>query len=193
MEQKAISPKRKTGRELFIYNRKKQKVALLDFWKWADSDLIGNTARGALAEFIVAMALKQHKGIRMTWNTFDLLSKEKMKIEVKSSAYIQSWYQKDFSKPAFSIRPAREWNPETGQLAKEQKRHADIYVFALLKHLEKATINPLDLNQWTFFVISTKRLPAAKSVSLEKLQFMQPTECSYKRLRKYIIKEAAAY
>jgi hypothetical protein len=193
MELKPISPKRKTGREPFIYNRKKQKVALLDFWKWADSDLIGNTARGALAEFVVAMALKQHKGIRMSWNAFDLLSKEGIKIEVKSAAYIQSWYQKDFSKIVFSIRPAREWKSETNQLAKEQERHAEIYVFALLKYLDKSAINPLDLNQWTFFVISTKRLPNAKSVSLKKLQSMQPTECSYKRLRKYITREAAAY
>jgi hypothetical protein len=195
-----ITPKRKTGREPFIYNKKKHKVTLLDFWKWSDSDLITNTARGILAEFIVSMALKQHKSVRIGWGPFDLLSKEGIKIEVKSAAYIQRWYQKDFSKMAFSIRPARAWLYETNrhQLEEKRKRQAQIYVFAILKHQDKSTINPLNLNQWTFFVVSTKRLeklfPKAKSVSLRKLQNkLQPTECSYKRLRKYILREAAAY
>ncbi|MGB8226506.1 MAG: hypothetical protein WCE45_06560 [Sedimentisphaerales bacterium] len=197
MELKPINSKRKTGREPFVYNGKKHIVTLLDFWKWSGSDVTTNTTRGILAEFIVAMALRQHKGIRMPWNAFDLLSKEGIKIEVKSAAYIQSWHQQNFSKIAFSIRPARAWSSETNQLADEQKRQAEIYVFALLKYLDKLTINPLDLNQWTFFVISTKRLektfPKAKSISLKKLQNkLQPTECSYKRLRKYIIREAAA-
>jgi len=39
---------------------------LRDFWAWAYSDLIGNTERGRLAEFIVAMALGITEGISVS-------------------------------------------------------------------------------------------------------------------------------
>jgi hypothetical protein len=193
MELQLITPKRKRGSEPFTYNKENQKATLLDFWKWSNSDLIGNTSRGVLAEFIVAMALGTYKGVREGWTAYDLRSKEGIKIEVKSASYVQSWHQKDFSKIVFSIRPSRAWDPKTNKVDKEQKLHADVYVFALLKHLDKATINPLDLNQWTFYVITTKKLPSAKSVTLTKLKTLTPKNCSYKRLRRYILSEAGNY
>ncbi|MFC1783678.1 hypothetical protein ACFL02_08855, partial [Planctomycetota bacterium] len=151
-----IKSQRKSGRESFLYNGRKQKAILIDFWRWSASDLISNATRGILAEFIVAMALNQHKKIRSEWDAYDFTTKEGLKVEVKSAAYVQSWYQNDFSKISFSIRPTKAWNIETNKQEEEQKRQADVYVFALLKHLEQETINTLDLNQWTFFVISTK-------------------------------------
>ena len=43
-----------------------------DYWQWAYSDLVDNTSRGFLAEFIVAMALGSKEAVReigphMTW------------------------------------------------------------------------------------------------------------------------------
>jgi len=188
-----IVPKRKTGKENLTYNKNNQKASLIDFWKWSSSDLLSNATRGVLAEFIVAMTLNQHKRIRTEWEPYDFESKEGIKIEVKSAAYIQSWSQKDYSKIIFTIRPTRAWDPATNKLQQEIKRQADIYVFALLKHLDTETINPLDLNQWTFYLLSTKRIdesmPTAKTLSLKKLKSMDPIECSYKRLRQYIKKE----
>jgi len=52
----AIEIKKKTGDEPFL-NAGNNVYTLRDFWAWAYSDLIGNTERGRLAEFIVAMAL----------------------------------------------------------------------------------------------------------------------------------------
>jgi hypothetical protein len=52
----AIETKKKTGNEQFL-NAGSDVCTLRDFWAWAYSDLIGNTERGRLAEFIVAMAL----------------------------------------------------------------------------------------------------------------------------------------
>jgi len=193
MEVPQIVPKRKTGKENFTYNKTNQKASLIDFWKWSSSDLLSNATRGVLAEFIVAMTLGQHKGIRSEWDPYDFESKEGIKIEVKSSAYIQSWYQKDYSKIVFTIRPTSAWDPATNKYSKEEKRQADIYVFALLDHKEPKTINPLDLNQWIFYVLSTnkinKSMPAAKTLSLKKLLSLDPIECSYKRLRQYIKRE----
>jgi hypothetical protein len=42
--------------------------------------------------------------------------------------------------------------------AKESKRQANVYVFAILAHREKPTINPLNLDQWEFWVLPTKAL-----------------------------------
>ena len=65
---------------------------------WAYSDIVGNTERGKLAEFIVAMALGITESISVAWNKYDLLSKEGIRIEVKilliSSLGINKAYQK---------------------------------------------------------------------------------------------------
>jgi hypothetical protein len=59
----------------------------------AYSDILTNTSRGIFAEFLVAKALGVVEGVRPTgWNDFDL-SYDGWKIEVKASAYVQSWHQ----------------------------------------------------------------------------------------------------
>ena len=93
------------------------------------------------------------EGTSPTWGSFDLLSPEGIKIEVKASAYIQSWEQKGFSKIGFSIAESLYWDGVA--YAKEKKRQADVYVFCVLKHKEQDTINPLDLEQWDFYPVST--------------------------------------
>lgn len=47
-------------------------VTLGDFWAWAYSDLLDNTLRGALAEYIVATALGVNEGVRVNWDPYDL-------------------------------------------------------------------------------------------------------------------------
>ena len=39
-------------------------ACLLDFWRWSGSDLVGNTQRGILAEYLVALALGANDGLR---------------------------------------------------------------------------------------------------------------------------------
>jgi len=132
---------------------------LLDFWRWNGSDLASNATRGLLAEFIVASALGIDPSIpREEWSAWDLTSPEGIKIEVKSSAYLQSWAQQKLSKIIFSIRPARAWDSSSGRMAQEPLRSADVYVFCLLKHQDKETLNPLNLEQWEFHVLSTDEL-----------------------------------
>lgn len=187
--------KRKIGSEQFKYNNEPQKATLLNFWQWSSSDLISNSLRGILAEFIVAMAVGKHDGVSGGWNAYDLITNNGIKVEVKSAAYIQSWYQKTFSKIVFSIRETRAWSAETNILDKQSMRQADIYVFALFKYQGKKEIaDPMNLNQWVFYVISTKRFEKnhkkAKSITLAKLEKLQPIKCSYKRLNRYILLEA---
>ena len=40
----------------------------------------------------------------------------------------------------------------------ESKRQSDVYVFALLKHKDKQTVDPLNVKQWDFHVVPTKAL-----------------------------------
>jgi len=148
-------------------------IVLSDFYKWSYSDLLLNKTRGDLAEYIVACALNKNVIKTDAWSSFDLFYKDKYKIEVKSAAYIQSWKQKSVSTIRFNISPRREWDFETKKMSVEVKRHADIYVFSLLANKNKHLINPLDLKQWIFYVLTTLELntiyPKQKSVTLRSL------------------------
>jgi len=129
-----IVTRRKTGAEPFHDDAGPRDFTLHDFWSWSTSDLVSNATRGVLAEYIVACGVGALAPdlVRTEWDAYDLTGPGGIRIEVKSAAFIQSWSQKDYSKPLFSIRKARYWDAETGEMATEAGRAADVYVFALL-------------------------------------------------------------
>ena len=100
---------------------------ILDYWSWAYSDIVGNTNRGALAEFIVARAIGSEPAVPNGWAAYDLETPSGIRVEVKSSAYLQSWDQTAVSAPFFSIRKAKEWSPETHEFGEERLQHSDVY------------------------------------------------------------------
>ena len=111
---------------------------------------------GALAEFIEAKAIGCPAQTRNDWTAYDLVSPSGIKVEVKSSAYLQSWHQKRPSRPRFSIRKSLEWAPKTNEYVGQSRRHSDVYVFCLLSFRgDKHFLNPLDLTQWEFYVVRT--------------------------------------
>jgi hypothetical protein len=140
-----------------------------DFWRWAYSDILSNRNRSIFAEFIVGVALGVVDSPRVEWDAVDLRYGD-FKIEVKSSAYCQSWFQKKPSTIQFSIRKAVFWNPETGAYEGESTRSADVYVFCVHAERDKAKANVLDVATWEFYVLPTETLNrefgAAKSLSL---------------------------
>ena len=145
--------KKKTGREPFCSGGVPRDFDVLDYWRWATSDLVSNASRGILAEYIVARAVGvSTTSVRDEWAAYDLETPDGIKLEVKSAAYIQSWWQRDFSPISFKIKKTRSWNDETGYSG-EPTRKADLYVFALLAHKDHRTIDPLELDQWTFYVL----------------------------------------
>lgn len=149
------------GAEPFSLGGNDTGLRLLDFWRWSTSDLVSNATRGVLAEFIVASAL----GIPMDnpreeWAPWDLTTPEGIKVEVKSAAYVQSWGQKELSRITFNTPRTRAWDADSNRQSLESKRQADVYVLALLAHQDKATIAPLNLDQWQFFVLPTALLDA---------------------------------
>jgi hypothetical protein len=172
---KKINTTLKQGDETFIFNEMPQGFKLIEFWRWSVSDIVSNATRGRLAEFIIAKSLGIDTNIvRDEWQAFDLITPDGIKIEVKSAAYIQSWYQKELSKIYFSIKKSRAWSSETNIQSKEAKRQADAYIFALLKHTDKETINPLLLDQWIFYILSTDEVNNYKrsehSITLKSLE-----------------------
>ena len=187
----ALQVTRKSGRERF--RGMAGEHTLQDFWAWAFSDLVGNTERGKLAEYIVATAMGCDGGTSPAWGSFDLLSPDGIKIEVKASAYIQSWEQKAFSKILFSIAESRYWDGIVYD--KEKKRQADVYVFCVEKHKDKETVNPFDPAQWDFYPVSTRKLNASlgkqRTVSLGSLiSHCRAAPCPYASLKAAIEKEA---
>ena len=161
-------------------------MSVADYWAWAFSDMVNNTERGKLAEFIVASALGVADGIRSTREKYDL-SFMGRGVEIKSAAYVQAWHQTKPSPIVFSIRPTRGLAATTGQYDTVQKRQADVYVFCLLANTDHATLNPLDLGQWEFYIVPTawlnEWLPTQKSVSLQFLRQNGITPATYTEIR----------
>jgi hypothetical protein len=188
-----LGPKKitkKTGQETFLSKSELKKMRLVDFWRWSTSDLLTNTTRGILAEYIVATDLGVDEILRNDWEPYDLTSEDGMKIEVKSSAYIQTWNQSQLSKIIYNIKPATKYNPITNRFDGKPQRHSDYYIFCLLHHIDQETINPLDLDQWTFYVLDSrtldKELPNQKTITLSSLLRLNPIECKYGQINELI-------
>lgn len=148
----------KSGDELFSSQSTLAKFDLRSFWQWSASDLISNATRGVLAEYIVAQALGIATGVRTEWDAYDLRLENGPSIEVKSASYLQSWHQKQLSTIIFGIAPTRALIPKTGDYDPEVKRQAKLYVFCLLETKDQSELDPMDLDQWVFYVLSTKVL-----------------------------------
>ncbi len=152
-----------TGTEQFITEQGQAAAEVSDFWRWSGSNLLDNTYRGMLAEFLVARALELDSIARAEWGLYDLLYGD-TKIEVKSSAYVQSWEQKELYSPRFDIHVP----------VSAGKRQSDIYIFSLLNEKERDKVDPLDLGQWDFYIVKTSVIDSTfdtqKSVSLSLIE-----------------------
>jgi len=191
MELGALKTVVKSGNEPFHLNGKIINQNLLSFWQWANSEILGNTLRGVLAEYIVSIDIECPYEIREEWDAFDLISSDNRKIEVKSSSYIQSWQQTKLSNISFGIQPTVIWN-ENNTRSSVAKRQADIYVFCLLAHKEKETIDPLNLAQWEFYVLSTnilnEKVGNQKTITLSSLLKLKPQKCNFGEINEAIKK-----
>lgn len=186
-----------TGDEHIMFDGMPTGYLLSDFWAWSSSDLLNNTLRGGFAEFLVCAAcgLDQtlHKP-RADWSAFDVFYpidlRSGIRIEVKSSAYLQAWEQRRLSKIQFSIRPTRSWTPESGY--ENVVRHqSDVYVFALYTQTDRTKANPLNLDDWDFYVLSTLVLNARcrdqRTISLSALEELGPKKVNFDGIEQAII------
>ena len=165
--------------------------SILDFWTWMASDVLNNTLRGMVAEYIVSQALEACTPVRVEWDTVDITTPEGIKIEVKSSAYLQSWHQNRPSAISFGIAKTYPWDWKTNQYGETQIRSADVYVFCVLAHLDGQTVNPLELMQWEFYILPTSTLDSSlgdqKTVSLSRLKNLGAVALGYDQIRNAVL------
>ncbi|MFP5078705.1 hypothetical protein ACLE20_15515 [Rhizobium sp. YIM 134829] len=165
-----------------------------EFLAWAYDDLLTNTTRGVLAEYIVATALGIRDTKRVEWDQYDLET-DGVKVEVKSAAYVQTWKQSQPSKIVFGIRPTTGWDARTDTYATSAQRSVGEYVFCLLATEHREHINPLEVAQWKFYVLPKSELdrnmPTQKTIGLGPLIALGAHPCTYDKL-KIAIHEAAA-
>ena len=126
---------------------------MLNFWRWLGSNLLVNTTRCVLAEFLVASSLGLVKEPRNNWDSYDIELKPNVRIEVKSAAKYQAWKQRKVSRNEFGIQKRKKWNSKTGEYLDEQTREAHIYVFCVF-----SKIGPLNLDDWEFYVLLSERI-----------------------------------
>lgn len=184
------------GDEKLINDGEYLPYSVIDFWKWAYSNLLHNMQRGTLAEFIVKSALDQNcirenLSMKTGFEPYDLDGPKipalgrAAHIEVKSAALVQLWDIKHPDRISFSIAPAK-LPDETGDFRREapRQRNSDLYVFTLYTATDRRR-NILDLSWWEFYVCPTSLLnekyPEQKTISLKKLkEFCNP--CSFNEL-----------
>lgn len=155
-------------------------VDLPSFSTWAASAILGNTLRGVFAEYLVARAVGDTSEVRIEWDAVDVITPSKIKIEVKSAAYIQEWKQKRPSVITFDIARKLWFDSSTGQYAQVPSRLADVYVFALftwaedLEDKSAAQAAILDTRHWQFGVLATSVIDATlntqRTIRLEPLK-----------------------
>jgi len=123
---------------------------VVDFWRFAMSDLRTNTVRGVLAEFLVREAVGGHEP-REEWAAYDVVTPDGITIEVKSSAYLQVWAQTRPSRIVFSGLRGRTWT--VNGHAAEPTYNAQVYVFCVQTADDHEHYDPLDVHQWDFYVL----------------------------------------
>jgi hypothetical protein len=186
-----------SGSEPFCDGEHELGFNLLSFWQWSTSDIVSNATRGVLAEYLVAQAIGAASGVRDEWAAYDLDDPRGIAIEVKSAAYIQSWHQERYSTITFNYPKTLVWDPEANLQSSVKKRQAQVYLFALLSHKDQATLNPLDVSQWEFYVLPTatldQRTRSQHSITLKSLMDLHGDPVRYSDLKHAIGKAAEAH
>lgn len=186
MPEEPMTSRRRTGSEAFHASGQPLGFDVLDFWRWSSSNLVGNALRGVLAEYLVTRALDLATDCRVEWDACDLRTPDGFAIEVKSAAYVQSWTQARPTRISFGIQPGYAWDAATNTSAVERRRSADVYVFCVLHHGDRETLDPLNVQQWRFYVLPTRvldeKIPLQKTLTLSALLALQPAECEYEGL-----------
>ncbi|MCY3681244.1 MAG: hypothetical protein OXH16_07595 [Gemmatimonadetes bacterium] len=188
----ALPPCPRDPKEPFIFRGEPVGLTLLDFWTWGGSDLLDNILRGQIAEYIVAQATEAVLcKVYRRWENEDIMTAHGHRVEVKSSAYFQSHHQDGPTKIKFDIAKKHSWDNSTGRRSEIPFRSAQVYVFCLLTTKDRRTINPLDLSQWEFYILSTSvinsQLNNQREVSLSRLKELNPEVVDYDQINATIL------
>ena len=131
--------------------------------------LIANVYRGDYVEGLILCALGQGWKQSFEWGSWDLENAAGVRLEVKQSAALQSWYKQTGvknSSPSFSITPKTGYYTDSTDAAVwvslpagERVRPADIYVLAWHPEPNPEIADHHNPEQWQFFVVPADNLP----------------------------------
>ena len=163
------------GNEAFKQNGFELGFNVMDYWRFQFSNLIDNL--GYVAEFLIAQALcKDEPDNCNGWTVYDVGYRGK-RIEVKTTSYWQSW------KASHIISEQRNFSIRKTYLdyqnnKSDKARQNDIYIFCLDTGRDEKSSNPMNLENWVFYVVPTKVINEIfgdqKVLSLKKLKELKP-------------------
>jgi len=146
---------------------------MLDYWQRAHGNLKDNAGRGVFAEWMVWRLLGLRDGWPQDhWKNCDIKA-GKVRIEVKASAYVQSWHVAEHAypdKPALikfsALKNRLVLNREETAFAKVATFNCDLYVFCAQLHRHQRTWDALDLGQWKFYCLKKTVLEEVNQASM---------------------------
>jgi hypothetical protein len=168
-------------------------VGIMDFWRWAFSDLLEDTLKGHYAEWLVSqlLGLPTPHGGRPGYGNSDLRSATGLRIEVKSSAYWQSWKLRNEDGTPKSATEIERWRPTPDRPITFSRLRArdtvdrtdtrvgcksDLYAFCFQSETDPARWDALDLRQWEFYLLTRAQVESlnVSSLSLKRLRSLCP-------------------
>lgn len=176
------------GTEKFQFNDKDLDFGIIDFWKSKYSNIYN--MQDVIAEFIVEKALGIDEAQNTNyWTLYDILYRG-YRIEIKETSYYHPWNEngKISNQRMFGISKANS-SYESSEKENKFERQNDIYVFCLNTGTTKETSNPMNLNNWRFYIVPTsiinKECGDNKKISLERVRKLTK-ELSYEKIKETV-------
>ncbi len=166
---------RLTGHERLYGSRAAPGDAMiLDFWRWAFSNLQMGSVRNVFAEWMVAKLLGLRLNVRDIWSECDLVAPNGVRIEVMAEAYLRARPQDGpLSQIVFSGLQKPKWSGQAQQDAfGGGVSRADLYVFCVQTEKDPERWDALDLAQWRFYTVTGPEIEqlGQQRLSLETLR-----------------------
>lgn len=145
--------------------------------------LVTNVLRGHVVEAIVALALEPDwRWCAADYAPWDFERGDGARLEVKQSAYLQTWA----SNPGSKVRPSFDVRERTGRWEgatwiEDAGRSAHVYLFCYHDRWD-ATADHRDPNQWAFFAVPASLLPPVKRIGIEAVRRLA-VPCAFADLR----------
>lgn len=161
-------------------------ASLLDFWQWAFGDICDDDLKGYFAEWMVRVLVGLPITRRVSWADSDIITPAGTRIEVKSSAYWQSWklVNEDGTRKPFPAAIDRKdakitfgglrsgTSVSTSPQLPAPSFKSDIYVFCLHTQTDPTAWDAWQLTHWEFYVLTRAQLEergVGKSITLGAL------------------------
>lgn len=139
----------------FTFNNTELDFGILDLWESKYSNIFN--MQEVIAEYLVEKALGIDKAQNTDyWTLYDILYRN-YRIEIKQTSYYHPWNEdgKISNIRRFGITKANS-NYEFEDLPNKYARQNDIYIFCLNTGETKETSNPMNIDNWEFYIVPTE-------------------------------------